>query len=305
MSALGRLAADAPVPVFAAVGAGCLDAVERLLARPGLAGAASPRQAAILLVAGDVPEDRTEALDRLHDQVPPPRRVVRWDGAGDPEPEMREAWRALCLGAESAPDRLLDAPPNPWRGRGDHGQGGEGMMGGVPYGRPMAMTDADIRDGLQLDSYTARIGPFAPMLPPGLELEATFQGDVIVACAVRGAPFPQPEAADAPGLCAARMLRLLGLGLAADRIAAGHSARAPFAAAAVPPGLAALEGAGDARTRLRGWLRGRACPGGTGLFDALRGLDWAEAALALASVAPSDLRRDAGRALARQQGDSE
>jgi len=128
---------------------------------------------------------------------------------------------------------------------------------------------------------------------------------VIVACAVRAAPFEQPRAADAPELCAARMLRLLGLDLAADRIVAGRAARAPFATAAVPPGLALLEGAGDARARLHGWLRGRPCAAGPGLFETLPGLDWAEAALALASVAPSDLRSDAGRALARQRENEE
>src|SRR3546814_20246746 len=79
----------------------------------------------------------------------------------------------------SEDDRLPDEPQVAWRGKGDHGQGGEGMMGGKPYGRPMAMTDEDLRDGLALDAYTACFGPFLSVLPPGLMLELTLLGDVI------------------------------------------------------------------------------------------------------------------------------
>lgn len=302
MTWLAALAAEAPVPVYPAVGPGCLAAVERLLAGPRLARAVSPRHAAMLLVAGDMPAERAGALDRLHDQVPKPRLCVRWDGR-DPAVEQRlvDGWRALCTGASGAPDRRADTPPNEWRGRGDHGQGGEGMMGGVPYGRPMAMTGDDIRDGLALDRYTARIGPFAPMLPPGLVLEVTLAGDVIAAARVCAPPFRQPEDADAPVLCAARMLRLLGLAAAADRMIAGGRPPAPWACCAVPSGLACLDGEGDARARLRRWLAGRPTRGAGGLFGTLAGLEWSEAVLALASVTPSALERAARRACAQAE----
>ncbi|BBI65518.1 hypothetical protein HSBAA_PA_1210 (plasmid) [Vreelandella sulfidaeris] len=62
-------------------------------------------------------------------------------------------------------------------GEGDFGQGGEGMMGGVPYGRPMAMNmQEDISDGLTLDSLTFRLGPFFMAFPPGMAAEVTLQG---------------------------------------------------------------------------------------------------------------------------------
>ncbi|APX89177.1 hypothetical protein BV394_05140 [Brevirhabdus pacifica] len=296
MSWLRTLAAGAAAPIYPSIGAGMLAEVEQLFASaPGLRRAASPRDAALLLVAGDIPAEARPALDRLHDQLPHPRRTLAWK-AGEPSTQisarLNEAWRDLAHGAPSEPDRLPDEPPNPWRGIGPHGQGGKGMMGGTPRGRPMAMTGADIRDGLELDRYTARVGPFAPMLPPGLTLELTLQGDVIVEAHVLSLPFPQPEEADLPALCAARMLRLLGLEGAADRMTRGHAPRAAWIRGAVPAGLGAWPGAGDARDRLDAWLSGRQEGGAPrDPARALPGLEWHEATLLLASFAPGTLRR--------------
>lgn len=292
MSGLETLATGAPVPVFPAIGREMSPAVDRLLARPALRRCASPREAAILLVAGTIPSDAQEALDRVHDQLPHPRATLHWNGDPEVETRLLDTWRALCRGGESEPDRRPDTPPNEWKGKGDHGHGGEGMMGGVPYGRPMAMPGEDVRDGLQLDRYTARVGPFAPMLPPGLVLEVTLQGDVIVEVSVLAAAFDQPGEADASEFCAARMLRLLGLGTAADRLCAGRRPRALWMRGAVPRGLGKLEGAGDARSRLAAWLGGQAGPRDVrGLEKALIGAEWHEAALILASVPPSALAR--------------
>lgn len=291
MTVLSRLAAGAAVPVFPVIGAGALADVERLLVRPTLHRAETPRDAAILLVAGDLPQDTTDALDRVHDQLPRPRATLTWDGADDPGPALGDLWRAILSGEADEEDRNPDEPPNPWRGRGDHGQGGEGMMGGTPYGRPMAMTGEDVRDGLQLDRYTARVGPFAPMLPPGLVLEFTLQGDVIVGVEVQAPPFPQSEAADAPDLCAARMLRLLGLGAAATRLLRGKAPRAAWMRGAMPSGLAVVDGAQDARGRLLRWLSGESFSvDADGIFERLVGLEWAEATIALASFPPSAIR---------------
>ena len=66
----------------------------------------------------------------------------------------------------SSPDALPDLDPAPWRGVGPFGQGGTGMTGGVPYGRPLAGR-ADDRDGLKLDQLLVRVGPFLPPFPPG------------------------------------------------------------------------------------------------------------------------------------------
>lgn len=102
------------------------------------------------------------------------------------------------------------------------------MMGGTPYGRPMAMTDEDVRDGLALDRLRFTVGPFFPHFPPGLVLELGLQGDVIQEARVTSTPYPQPKpsrlrslhrvlhAAGAHAL-AERALRLAGAGSPDDR----------------------------------------------------------------------------------------
>src|SRR3546814_4254050 len=91
------------------------------------------------------------------------------------------------------------------------------MMGGKPYGRPMAMTEDDRRDGLALDAYTATFGPFLPVFPPGLQLSLTLQGDVVQSAEVLRPPVHQ-AAGDAPLRRIARLLRLLGLPALAQRL---------------------------------------------------------------------------------------
>lgn len=330
VSALARLAARGPAPVFAAIGPGARTAVEDLSLAPALAFVASPREAEILLVAGEPRDEDREALRRLHDQLPHPRATLWWGGRPDPafgsavavapgdDPAARlvETRRALLSGAwPSEPDLLPDEPPAPWRGVGPHGQGGEGMMGGKPYGRPMPMMGEEARDGLMLDAYTARFGPFLPMSPPGLVLELTLQGDVIQSAATRRPPSPQ-AGLSRPGealRAAARMLDLLGLAAQAERLrraaATGRGvgrairfARFSGALRALPPGLAELppgparEAVGaDARERLRRWLSlaedGTPPPAVPSrpdwrLADLLIGLEWSAAMLAINSFEP-------------------
>ncbi len=292
------MAARAPAPVFAAIGPGFQPRVERLAARRDLHLAATPRDAAILLVAGDMPASAGKALSRVHDQLPHPRTTLHWQDAPPESPDdiaqrLVTAWHELCEGRRDEDDHLPDTPPNPWKGVGPHGQGGKGMMGGTPYGRPMAMTGPDVRDGLQLDLYTAQVGPFAPMLPPGLVLEVTLQGDVICDLTICDAPFAQPADADAPMLGAARMLRLLGLEDAARRVMTGQTPGAFLIRHAVPPGLGRI-GDADARQRLTAWLAGTSVTVPRfDLRDLLIGAEWSEAALTLASVPPSAILRAA------------
>lgn len=281
MKLLTALARRAEIPVFAVAVARGLALVERLRARPGLRLVDSSRHARVLLVAGDVDPAQKRALERLHAQLPRPRGTVWWQASrlfargetvtgDDPLEAIRRAAEA------DDPDQRPDVPPHPWEGIGPHGHGGQGMMGGNPYGRPMAMTAEDIRDGLALDPYTARFGPFLPMWPPGLALDLTLQGDVIVSASVAAPPFEQGPEGDAPALCAARMLRLIGIG--------------PFAAKA-RGALAALPTGRGMRRRLTAWLRGESANETPApLCDALPGLEWAEAVLWLASFPPSRLR---------------
>lgn len=281
MTLLSALARGAEIPVFSVAGAHGLALLEPLRSRPGLRLVETPRHARVLLVAGEVEAAHARALERIHAQVPAPRGTVWWHapplfarGEVVTEDDPLQAIRAAAEASD--PDQRPDVPPHPWEGLGPHGQGGKGMMGGNPYGRPMAMTADDLRDGLALDAYNARFGPFLPMLPPGLALDLTLQGDVIVSVTVVSPPFEQGMQGDAPDLCAARMLRLMGIG--------PRAARARGALMVLPKGS-------GMRRRLAAWLRGetvteRPAP----LPDALSGLEWAEAVLWLASFPPSHLR---------------
>lgn len=185
------------VPVFAACGADGWGAVQGLRAFGAIDLVTSPRHASVLLVAGTIPDGHLDALDRVHDQVPHPRTSLAWRCGGAPPPGPWTAVDADANGtveaivaahaqvaagrARSEPDRLSDTEPNEWRGVGPFGQGGEGMMGGVPYGRSMAMTGED-RDGLALDQLHLRLGPFLDAFPGGLVLDVTLQGEVVQEC---------------------------------------------------------------------------------------------------------------------------
>jgi len=214
---LARMAAGASVPVFPVTGAGARDAVQDLRLQPELSLLDSPRAANVLLVAGTIPEELWDALARVHDMISRPRCTVFWT-LGDlqlrPPPVLPEALvvdadvvgatvaahRELLMGKRpSDPPVLPDEDPAPWRGVGPYGQGGSGMTGGTPYGRPMAELGPD-RDGLQLDVLPLRVGPFFPRFPAGFSLDLKLAGDVVV----EAVPGPNPYASAAvplhPGL---------------------------------------------------------------------------------------------------------
>ncbi len=195
-----------PVRFYAAIGEGALEGVEALSLEPGIQRVMTPRAATLLLIAGRIPEPAWPALRRLHEQLPHPRASLYW--GVDPQPipdavsvashdppaaELRMLQKHLLLGDQPSSEALLpNEPPAPWRGQGSHGQGGEGMMGGKPYGRPMSMSAEDVRDGLALDAHRVSLGPFAPMLPPGLCLRLTLQGDVIQGAEILAPPYADP-----------------------------------------------------------------------------------------------------------------
>lgn len=210
---LRRLAGSGPVPVFAAPGLGAGWSHLELAAHPGIQLVSTPRRATVLVALGSFPGDLGGALVRVHDQLPHPRTVVL-DGRsgsvpgpmasrattappGHLVPVVLEAHRALLAGElASTADVAVDEPPNPFEGRGGNGQGGDGMMGGVPYGRPMAMTGDD-RDGLALDRLPVRLGPFLVGLPAGLAVDVVLQGDVVQEATFRTADAgPGPVADD-------------------------------------------------------------------------------------------------------------
>lgn len=194
---LRALAAAAAPAVHVIAGDGGHARARRLRLDDRLRVVDSPREATVLLLVGRLPTALVDAVAQVHDQLPEPRGVVIWSDAvpivagwgaeprvaddEDPVPRIIALHRELTRGGRSSSE-LLGPRTNPvrWRGLGPHGQGGEGMMGGHPYGRPMAMTGEDVRDGLQLDRLTVPLGPFLPFIPPGLQLQVVLQGDVIV-----------------------------------------------------------------------------------------------------------------------------
>lgn len=249
---LRALAVQASVPVFIAANATDRDRVDDLSLDPSIQIATSPRHAHVLMVVGTLCDQDLDSLGRVHDQLPHPRATLFWgaqvvpgleqcvrvDAGRDPGSTLNALFRQLMRGKRSSePDLCPDEPPAPWQGRGEYGQGGKGMMGGVPWGRPMAMTDEDLRDGLTLDAYTMQIGPFLPMLPAGLVLSVTLQGDVIQKARVLRLPASPPDleyelADDAPKpavvalerrraarnlRCLARALKILELPALAER----------------------------------------------------------------------------------------
>jgi hypothetical protein len=199
--ALARLATTAPVAVFPVVGRGGRDLVRRLELEGPAELASSPRGASVLLVAGQLPRALWDPAIAVHDQLSPPRATVLWDAGETPFADaplvhtvdeaaalVRRLARDADLGNAGEPPVRLDVDPVEWRGVGPYGQGGTGMTGGTPYGRPMTDRAPD-RDGLRLDQLLVRIGPFLPGLPPGLALDVKLQGDVVQEAAVADNPF--------------------------------------------------------------------------------------------------------------------
>lgn len=190
---LAHLAKTGDVPVFVVVGGGYRSAVHRLRLAEGIRIVASPRHAAVLLIAGALTEDATETVRHVHDQMAGPRATLGW---GHPEPstiplqtmvvggvpEVTTAIRRLfddVLSGAVEPERPLlpDVDKVEWRGVGPYGHGGTGMTGGTPFGRPLALR-APSRDGLELDQLPVTIGPWFAGFPPGLALRVSLQGDV-------------------------------------------------------------------------------------------------------------------------------
>ena len=79
VSALRKWAGEAPAPIFVAAGEEMRDRVELLFNDGRLVRAASPRHAAIFLIAGRMRLEDREDLRRLHDQMPHPRVTLLWE----------------------------------------------------------------------------------------------------------------------------------------------------------------------------------------------------------------------------------
>ena len=203
-TALRRVALRAPARVFVVEGQDAPLALRYLALCEDVELVATPRSATILLVAGTIPHVLEEPTARVHDGMPHPRATVRWPhGAEDVSVEsmaraLSRVQTELVSGARpTEPDQLPNKDPAPWRGVGPFGQGGAGMTGGVPYGRPMTGRAPD-RDGLELDQLPVRVGPWFTPLPAGLVVDVRLQGDVVQELTVPGNAFAKPAPAPAP-----------------------------------------------------------------------------------------------------------
>ena len=290
---LSRLALDAPTRVFVLEGSDAPSGLAELRLRDEVRLVDTPRSATILLVAGRLPAALRDAACRAHDAVAHPRAVVWWTDSPPPDLQregahlpvatvvtgenggpasmftlvaaVRSVAGELLRGERTSSAALLpDVDPAPWRGIGPYGQGGSGMTGGVPYGRPMTGRAPD-RDGLELDQLPMRVGPFFPPFPAGLVLDVKLQGDVLQDVAVPGNAFAAPARSPA---------------------AVPGDAALPNATTAGPVLIAELE-RGRARQHLR-WLAHALRTHG---LDALGGRALALAA-AVATVAPDRVRAD-------------
>ena len=208
---LVRLASSAPVRLFAIEASDPPVSVDDLRAHGDLRLLQSPRSANVLLVAGRLPAALHDSFRRVHDMMSHPRAtvwarpIVTAETAFPPLPlatviepgedivsTVRRVQRDLLTGERlSEPALLPDEEPAPWRGVGPYGQGGTGMTGGAPYGRPMTGRAAD-RDGLELDQLSVRVGPFFAPFPSGLTLDVRLQGDVIQEVTIAPNPFMAP-----------------------------------------------------------------------------------------------------------------
>lgn len=224
--ALTRVASSAPVRVFLILGVDPPCDPELLRLRPDVLVLDSPRSATVLLIAGFIPDALRGAAQHVHDEMAQPRSTVRWanapasSGSGHGShnnagydvttPDiaslvdaLKRVQRDLISGTQpSEADELPDTSRAAWHGVGPYGQGGSGMTGGVPHGRPMAERAAD-RDGLELDQLPLRIGPYFDAFPAGLVLDVQLQGDVVQDVVIAAGPVsPLPaifsEALDSP-----------------------------------------------------------------------------------------------------------
>lgn len=213
---IARLAVGAPVRVFVIRGVNPPGDPALLRLYQGVVVLDSPRSATVLLIAGTVPDALHEAVRHAHDEMAHPRGTVRWASASGDARALHPGRDDINISSPDIPSlldilarlqhdlldgkRLSETDLLPatsraaWRDVGPYGQGGSGMTGGVPYGRPLAERAPD-RDSLELDQLPLRIGPYFSPFPAGLILDVQLQGDVVQEVALSAepsTPLPPP-----------------------------------------------------------------------------------------------------------------
>ncbi len=172
--------------------------VERELDARGWRTAWSPAAADVLVIAGELPSDLSQAADLLWSQLPGPRARVAVTDAGDVGEALDGA--RLELSDEAAQRRDASSRSRDeverWVATDgemdhsdmdhsdmdhsdmDHGDMDHGDMEMAPGGIALA-EGAEDRDGLEMDVLVHPLGPLLDRWPGELELLVTLHGDVV------------------------------------------------------------------------------------------------------------------------------
>jgi hypothetical protein len=206
--ALLRIAIPRAFVVAAPGSTGIRLAVERELRLRGWAVALTPANSDILTVCGNGEAVFDEVVDRLWDQIPSPRALVRITRPDAVALQLDEARTGLCdlaalqadaghrsnadvsnmdHGAARTAGQDVDSRDMGMAGHdmdshdmgmAGHDTGHMDMDMDMPGGIPMADRSAD-RDGLTLDQLHVALGPALPYWPPGLIVRLVLQGDIV------------------------------------------------------------------------------------------------------------------------------
>lgn len=216
---------------FPILGWGGAELWQALSEREDVVLSQSPHDTDLIVLAGEIPSQWQERLRALIETVALPRAVLWLRPPGRlPPPEGLAVCRSVTPGqiadldllellpalahTERANRSLTRSPAtSPWRGIGPYGQGGQGLVGGVPFGRQLA-TPAEDADQLALDDVPLLLGPHLPCLPSGLQLALRMQGDRVRLCESVHNAFPLSplggEAGDKVGVANVPALEALG-----------------------------------------------------------------------------------------------
>lgn len=177
-------------------------ALERELGRRGWRLVHSPAGADVIVLCGRVDTRTQELAVAASRLLPYPLAPVVVSSRADLASTMVELATHVELRAvPSAPD-VVDVPGSQRHTGPETDEHHESMDMGGPGGVPLAEGELD-RDGLSMDVLHLGFGPITTLWPPGLGVETSLQGDVIVEAQVHLGPGP--ERVDGPTAWAYRL----------------------------------------------------------------------------------------------------
>ncbi len=215
-------------------------AVERATRDRGWSAADSPASADALVVAGHAGDELSAVVAGVWDAMPGPRariEVLTVEAVGGALDDLARTLldhgeQVLDAAGRGAPDLTSGDGPVGHEGSDhgdmdhgdmdhgdmdhgdmahgdmahgdmDHGDMDHGDMDMAPDGIPLAEGSDEDRDGLEMDALPVRLGPVLPHWPPGMVLDVTLHGDLVVAAEAHLLDGPHPSRAEAPAALAA------------------------------------------------------------------------------------------------------